>query len=404
MLQRQFEEIRQGGLPVLVGKIVRFTVAMLCATPVVLLVRALRPLLHVRFGPLLSDRIGHFAGNTELHLCQRDVGLHGKVHDIFYYYAVPICNQQLKKMWDRTLHISRVAKWVGLANRCLPGGERHSIRTPVYDTSGLFVRTPAHLFFTAEEENFGRKALREIGIPDEARFICFHARDSSYLNTASASSGLDWQYHNYRDSSIHNVIPAAEELARRGYWAIRMGAVVKERLNSTTPQIIDYATNGSRTDFLDIYLSAKCQFYLGGTAGICSVPLLFRRPRAFVNFLPLEVHPFIGDDIYIPKKLWLREECRFMGFREILDSGAGKFLRGEQYDQLGIEVVENTSEEITALAIEMDERIGGAWEETEENEALQRRFGALFDPGHVCSSGSLPIGAEFLRQNEDLLD
>ena len=71
-----------------------------------MVIRALRPLVTIRFGSLRSERIGHFAGNTEIYLSERDLGMHGsKTHDVFYILP-PVCNEQLKRMWERTLNIS----------------------------------------------------------------------------------------------------------------------------------------------------------------------------------------------------------------------------------------------------------------------------------------------------------
>ena len=85
--------------------------------PVVIIIRCLSPFLVIRFGQLRAERIGHFAGNTELYLCERDLGTYGsKTHDIFYVLP-PICNNQLKKMWERSLNISPFAyllKWLSI--------------------------------------------------------------------------------------------------------------------------------------------------------------------------------------------------------------------------------------------------------------------------------------------------
>ena len=372
---------------------------------VVFLARVLRPLVVIRFGRFESNRIGHFAANTEIYLCERDAGIHGRrVLDIFYHIS-PICNHQLKKMWDRTLHVSRFAPYLDKLNRHIPGGEKHVI--PMSwdrDIHGVLERIPAHLSFSPEEERLGQAALRELGVPEGTPFVCFYARDSAYLDAVYPTS-RNWQYHDYRDSCIHNYVLAAEELSRRGYFAIRMGAIVKEVLNTTNPRIIDYATN-SRTYFLDIYLSAKCLFFLCSTGGINAVPRIFRRPVVYVNFIPLGPEHLLTcapGSLFIPKKLWLRDERRFLTFREILDSGAGRFLRNELYEQLGVEVMENTPEEVTALAVEMDERLKGTWQTTEEDEELQRRFWSLFKPNELNGVFLSRIGAEFLRQNRELL-
>jgi len=263
-------------------------------------------------------------------------------------------------------------------------------------------RTPPPLSFTAEEEQLGQAVLRELGIPEGAPFICFFARDSAYnvLNPIPVD-----RENNYRDSSIHTQVPAAEELTRRGYFALRMGAIVKEALHSTNPMIVDYATK-HRTEFMDIYLAAKCRFLLGDGAGLThGVIPLFRRPLAIVNFIPIEhLYSWDPSHLTIPKNLWLREERRFMTFRENLDSGSGSFINDGMYEQAGIELVDNTPEEIAAVAVEMDERLNGTWRTTEEDQELQKRFWSLFKHSELHGVILSRIGSEFLRQNRDLLE
>lgn len=305
-------------------------------------------------------------------------------------------------MWNRTLHISPFAKYLDWINRILPGGEKHAIPMPSdRDIHGLIARTPQHLFFTAREEQRGLAALRKLGIPENTPFVCFHARDSAYLSALFPNTNC--HYHDYRDSNIYHYVPAAGEMTRRGCFAIRTGAIVQEALTTTNPMIIDYATK-CRSDFLDIFLGAKCHFYFGAASGFSAIPPIFRRPLAIVNHIPLDYAPtWFPYALFIPKKLWLKAERRFLTFREIFDSGIGRFLETEQYEQLGIEVIENTPEEITALVVEMDERLKGTWQTIEEDEELQRRFRSLLKPGHLCHGSPSRIGAEFLRQNRDLL-
>lgn len=384
---------------------------MILAVPVVFLVRIVRPLMVIRFGPLLSRRIGAFIANTEVYLCERDAGMHPpRTLDIFYHY-LPVSNLQVKKMWERTgkLNISPFTSFTHILNRLnclLPGGQQHMI--PIAsdtDRYGLRTRTKVYFSFTVDEEYLGRQALQKLGITDGASFICFHARDTAYLDTVFPNCNWSWHYLDYRNSSVHNYLPAAQELVHRGYFMLRMGAAVKEALTINNPMIIDYAIKG-RTDFLDIYAGAKCRFFICDSSGISSVPTVFRRPIAWVNYIPLGNMPTGGAPaLLIPKKLWLRNERRFLTFREILDSDIKKFSWTENYEQLGIELVENTPEEITALALEMDERLKGIWQTSLEDEELQRRFWGLFKPSDltqiVASRRHTRIGAEFLRQNHE---
>jgi len=377
---------------------------------ILITVRLMRPFVLIRFGPLFSRRIGHFAINTELYLCRRNGRVNQKHLLHIFYYQKPICNAQLGKMWNRILHISPFFRLTGLAdrlNRKLPGGAKYIIPMPLKgcrDTEGLLAETPAHIWFTQKEKKLGQGELLKMGIPEEAAFVCLHARDSTYLNTLYPNHY--WHDHDYRNCTVQNYIPAMQKLASRGYFIVRMGAIVKEPLKTDNPKIIDYATK-YRTDFLDIYLSAKCRFFLGSGSGIDEVPKIFRRPEAYVNFIPIEViHTWSPVVVLIPKKLWLRRERRFLTFREILDSGIGRFGKEEsgQYEKLGLDIIENTPDEISDLVIEMDERLKGVWRSSEEDEDLQRRFWSLFKPSHLQGKIVSRIGAQFLRQNSQLLE
>ena len=66
--------------------------------------------------------------------------------------------------------------------------------------------------------------------------------------------------------------------------------------------------------------------------------------------------------------------------------------------------VENTAEEILDLAKEMDERLDGIFQTTEEDEELQDRFRSLLPPPHFYHGTPARIGAKFLRQNGELLE
>ena len=414
-IRRHASEIKEGGWPLLLRKIRTFlrrpwhvllSIIMVPIWLAILIVRALRPLVLIRFGHLRSESIGHFGGDTEMYLCRRDAGMDDqRAVDIFYHHG-PACNQQLKKMWERTLRVSSLARPFDFVNRTLPGGRKHMISHPprgYRDIHRLLPRTPVHLSFTTEEERLGREGLKAMGISEGAPFICFHVRDSAYHENTTPDR--DFSFSDYRDTGIQNHVPAAEEMTHLGYFTVRMGAVVKKPLQTANPMIIDYATR-YRNDFMDIFLCAKCYFYFGSSAGLAMIPSIFRKPIANVNVVPIQaVRTWGQDDLFIPKKLWLREERRFMTFREIFDRRIDNIRIGKHYEQLGIESVENTPEEITALVVEMDERLKGIWQTTKEDEELQRRFWSIFKPNKILHGVIVShIGAEFLRQNQELLD
>jgi putative glycosyltransferase (TIGR04372 family) len=402
-------------MPVFFQKLHKVLLASV-ALPTALLMRILRPFVLVRLRALDIGRIGGFCV-ADWYISDMRIGLgNNKDFDIFYSVSLNgICNRQWLKMWKRVLRIFPMGEFgriVEKVNKVLPGYETHKIRIhfnqfydgPIGFNTERYIsaRAQSSITFTQEEEIIGKQALRKIGIPEEKPFVCFHARDAAYLDKVHPD--IDWRYHNHRDSNIHNYIPAVERLVCDGYYAIRMGAVVREKLSVADPKIIDYATNGNRTDFLDIYLGARCAFFICDTAGIYIVPAVFRRPIAWVNYISMKwVHLFCNKDLFIFKKLWLRKERRFLTFKEILDSPVGKFYEDRQFEEAGIEIIENTPEEILALVLEMEGRLKQEWRANEEDEELQKRFWALFDKDFPARVFLSRVGTEFLRQNRQLL-
>ena len=370
-----------------------------------LFVRLIYPWRRVRVIPTHSQRIGHFSANNEIYLSERDLGCHPSDCIDVFYHQKEICNLQLKKMWDREFFILPHLKFLDyfqLINAKLGRPERFHLKTTDRDVDGLLNITAPHIRFLSGEEDRGRMGLEAMGIGADDRFICFMSRDSSYLNDVHPE--LNWEYHDYRNSSIVNYMSAAEEMVKRGYRCLRMGAVVDRPLDDPPERIIDYAAK-HRSDFLDIYLGAKCRFLLSDTSGFHAVPLVFRRPRIIANQVPLEYLPSWGpNDLILPKKYWLRNENRYMTFREIMTSDAARASHTGLFEEMGIELIENTPEEISAIAIEMDERLQGTWVADEEDRELQDRFWEIFGTGKYNKVIAARIGAGFLKENRHLLD
>ncbi|MFQ6027787.1 MAG: TIGR04372 family glycosyltransferase [Dehalococcoidia bacterium] len=428
------DKVRQRGILWCLKRVAPYFLLLPLALLLRLLLLTLKPLIHLRFGRLWSPRLGTFTMVTELYLCERDAKQHPRrSFDLWYHYdrdayilqnqSTPqqsICNQQLNLMWGRLIHISRVGEFLDRLNRMLRRGSE-TFAVPLAepnDFSGLLGQFPAHLSFTESEEQRGLAELENLGITPEDQFVCFHARDSAYLDVArprNAELYGDWSWQNFRDASIENQIPAAEQLTKLGYFAIRMGKHVKASLPGSNPKVIDYATR-HQSDFLDVYLSHRCAFFIGQNSGMTALPMILRKPLVFVNVFPLQEIAYCQyrDGILIPKKFYSQEYGRFLTFREIFDLGLGAFKMndaGHQAlgDQLGLQIVENTAEEILDLAMEMHQRLQSSFQTSEEDRELQERIQALVRsyPQIVPLEGAtnrITFGTSFLRANPELLD
>jgi putative glycosyltransferase (TIGR04372 family) len=392
--KRQINHILKGGLKVLFIKIKLtiklifplpvYTYAFLIpAIPIVIGLRILKPLLLIRIGDIYCSRIGQLAAVTELYLCERDAGINKPKQrhvDLFYLRSRPVCNFQLMKMVKPLLHIWPA--WflapVARVNRLIPGGDCHEVGVNTLhdrDVHNLYDRFPAHLKFTEEEELRGKNNLLLMGIKPDNKFICLNVRDSAYIDSLTGGDGEN----SYRNSDVQSYVLASQELVSRGYFVIRMGANVNKVMDAKNEMIIDYATNGMRTDFMDIYLGSKCLFCISTGTGFDAVPVIFRRPMLYVNLVPLGFMPTWREPyICITRHHFLATENRNLTLSEIFSFGAGFCDYSSDYKNRGIILVDNTPEEIRDVTVEMIDRLNGLWQYQADDDILQESFWKIY--------------------------
>ena len=352
--------------------------------------------------------IGQQAGNTGLFLRRLQLEKGRKDNRILYVgISGKPDNQQILKMFQRKLFIIQIQSQFlrHILIRSLLVKSVFFEQLPfTHNAYYEFNNTEPDLYLTPSEEEAGEELLSKMGIEDKSWFVCFHSRDSAFMSHLPAER----QYPgDFRDSDIKNYLEAAKYIASCGGFAVRMGYIVAEKLpDLNNPRIIDYASH-YRSDFGDIYLSAKCKFFLGDTAGTWVVSAIFNVPIAGVNFIPFHT-PFRKGTLFIPKKIWSTEEKRFLTLREYIEFG-GKFRQGSNVEvgkmlaEGKYVAVQNTAQEILDLAQEMNERLDGTHETTAEDEELQNRFRSLLQPNYYYYGTPARIGAKFLRQNKELL-
>ena len=197
-----------------------------------------------------------------------------------------------------------------------------------------------------------------------------------------------------------------EYIASVGGYSIRMGHVMGEKFEiKNNPRIIDYSEN-HRSDFMDIYLSSHCKFFVGCTAGLHLIPAIFGIPIVGTNWTHLEFPPYRRGDIFIPKKIRNIKKNRFLTFSEIFEKRIGCWNRyqSERFIEEELEVIENEPHEILELVVEMNSILDGTYKYTQEDDLLQKKYWSFVKSYHYCYGCPARVGREFLIQNKDLLE
>ena len=214
-----------------------------------------------------------------------------------------------------------------------------------------------------------------------------------------------------RKASIDNFILAAEELASRGYFVFRMGKIVSSPLKSNNHKIIDYASSNSRNDFMDIYLGAKCTFCISASSGFDGVATTFRRPLVQIVVPLLDAKTEHKKVLILTKHHFSKKKKRNLTLSEIALSEIANCAATKQFEALGVELIENSPEEIKDIAVEAIERTEGKWENTEIDHKLQDKFWKIFYSSNYLNTGRFAheilkarFGKKFLKANPNWLN
>ena len=396
-----------------IKRLIRLFLSVPLAFVFVIVIRVFRPFLLVRVGAMRSDRIGHFALETDLMLREQESGVSPKPsRSIDLWYAPePIANRVIYEMWKRVMRIW--PNWfmvpVFRLNNLMPGSKAHQIpntASTCLDVHNLIDGAPPHLSFTPREIELGNKTLREMGLSEGDRFVCFIVRDAAY--TKMAFPEKDMSYHDYRNCDVDDYILAAETLADRGLFVLRMGSIVAKPLRSSHPRVIDYANSNFRSEFMDVFLGARCEFCVSDGLGFYAIPAAFRRPNAYVNYSPF--HMFYSSracDLGIAKTVSSLKTGKRLNLSQMGENGIAQFSHTSQYSDAGVSIDSNTPEEIRDLMLEMLDRIEGKWKPQSGDDELQtkfwRKYSEVIGEQRTICHGDIraKYGAQFLRNNQD---
>ena len=310
-------------------------------------------------------------------------------------------NSQIRTMYDRVVKIygaeaklkRRLIWWASQKGICR--------RVLVEDQSDLswVIHSPS-VSLTADEEAFGQNFLDKHGL-EKFKYLCYTVRSESYY-LARIAEGEKVLPNSIRNPKESVYLDVANLYASKEYKVLRMG---KDLSAGVRPgdhlNVIDYA-NHLRSDFLDVYLMKYCKFDFVGNTGIVWLRWIWNLPNVHGDSYLIRRNQ-IKNDLFILQRVLLLKEGRFATFMEMLQMD--HYSVEKRMEGLGVGLVKNTVEEIKAVCDEMNARIDGTWVTTEEDEELQRRYQELIVKysNKPEWNGGGRIGAQFLRDNQDLL-
>jgi len=264
------------------------------------------------------------------------------------------------------------------------------------DPKGLLINNAPQIKFDFGEVEVGEEFLKKIGLDLNSKFVCLHVRDGAFLS--ELQEGSKYAKHSTRNSDIDSYVAAAEWLANSGYSVFRMGASVDKKFNSNHPKVFDYATNGMRTEFLDIFLGAHCSFAIVTSSGWSTVPRIFRRPTFFVNAVPfLALNQISTLTLLYPKLIVSATTNQLLSIKEIVTNGLLEESNRYQFERLGLKFVDLTSEDLLQAVTEMKSRVEGNFLVNEQSRIFHANLISELEhnPKSGFTQNRSPVRAEF---------
>ena len=342
--------------------------------PIFFIINLLKDFRFIRFGKIPTSRIGHLAFETDLHISNTMFFEDKKVIDIFCQdfddSSLKISNKFLLKLFKRkVIFLPKliVYPFLNLSNLFSIfkphifetgdyGRRKHLYADfdPIRDVFNIIDKTNTNLDFNLNEEKRGSDFLKRVFNGNiNTKFVTLIVRDSNYLKKNFKNQ--NFSYHNYRDSNIDNYLDACEKLTEKGYFVFRMGSEHQKKIRTSNTKIIDYATNGMRSEFMDIYLGAKCDFCISTGTGWDAIPYIFRKPILFISYSPIaQLHTSSKRFITSFKHYYSNKFGRNLTMEEIFKNNFSNFMKSEDFSNNNIKLLDTSKDEIIETFLEME--------------------------------------------------
>ena len=321
------------------------------------------------------------------------------------------CNKTIMKLYSRELNIKRspFIYWL-LSNGGIEGLEIFNRSVPKFITgvfySGL-IGEKVNISFLSNEINENWILLSKIGVNRGDKIALVSTRSNLYWSKKGFKNNLAEQI---RNSSFEKLSLSIEYLNESNFKVIRVGDYDDE--NNQEKYISLNSLNEYERDIIDVFLHSIADLVICGPSGLAYLGSVFSKPTLIHNMIPIGEVPTILKSVVIPKKIIDKNTQKTIAYSEyknykkkiitddyifprIVNFTLINFRDENLYEEFGLGVVENSSEEIYAGLLEVintaetqllgDERIAKSEFYTNfKCNKLMNNFGGIFSPSFIA--------------------
>ena len=347
---------------------------------VLLVMKLIQPIVKFQLCVVGFHRYGHLALEPEIFLAEQEVmkATNTSRRRVISIWSLgPVAKQSnsfLASKWKEALLV--LPSWfVGSLQRVgllIPFLKLEEPKLSITGSLNGLDKTDSHVSLSAEEMEEGRKRLIEFGINPDEPYVCLIVRDGGHYKSRGDIESTGYELLNF---DINDFSGVAEELIDNGFQVIRMGSGSERPFTSKPDGVVDYALSKNRSEFLDVYLAATCEFAVSTQTGPDAVCMLFRRPVLYLD-VTRYCQFFFGSKLATWSPVRLQKNGSILNLSEVVKSEIAWFKDPNLFSKNGISQQKSSKSELKELVRSYIRARGSVDEEAlSVRSAISRGFG-----------------------------
>ncbi len=298
-------------------------------------------------------RYGHLALEPEIFLAEQEIlkasgALRRRVVNVWSLGPkAKQSNRFLASKWKQELLVfpSWLVSSLHSVGSCFPFLKLKEPKLSVTGSMNGLDKTASHVSFKVNEIEEGKKRLVEIGINPDKPYVCLIVRDGGHYKSKGEIESAGYEFLNF---DINNFSGVADALIESGFQVIRMGSGSERPFTSKPDGVIDYALSRNRSEFLDVFIAATCEFAVSTQTGPDAVCMLFRRPVLYVDVTSY-CQFFFGSKIATWSPVRLMKNGKILNLSEVANSEIAWFKDPNSFAINGISQQKSSNNELRHL-------------------------------------------------------
>jgi putative glycosyltransferase (TIGR04372 family) len=347
---------------------------------VLLVMKLIQPIIKFQLCVVGFHRYGHLALEPEIFLAEQEIMKTtntSRRRVISIWSLGPVAKQSnsfLASKWKEALLV--LPSWfVGSLQRVgllIPFLKLEEPKLSITGSLNGLDKTDSHVSLSAEEMEEGRKRLIEIGINPDEPYACLIVRDGGHYKSKGDIESAGYELLNF---DINDFSGVAEVLIESGFQVVRMGSGSERPFTCKPDGVVDYALSKNRSEFLDVYLAATCEFAVSTQTGPDAVCMLFRRPVLYVD-VTRYCQFFFGSKLATWSPVRLQKNGCILNLSEVVNSEIAWFKDPNLFSKNGIYQQKSSKSELKDLVLSYIRTRDGAGEKAlSVQSVVSRGFG-----------------------------